>query len=118
VNGSGDGRLLETIGVTKAFGGLLAVADVSFHIPERSIVSIIGPNGAGKTTFFNMLTGLYKPSGGRILFEGKDITGKRPDRILRLDGRRARPHEGRPVRIDPAPAVGAAGGARGAGEGA
>jgi branched-chain amino acid transport system ATP-binding protein len=84
VNGSGDGRLLETIGVTKAFGGLLAVADVSFHIPERSIVSIIGPNGAGKTTFFNMLTGLYKPSGGRILFEGKDITGKRPDRILRL----------------------------------
>jgi branched-chain amino acid transport system ATP-binding protein len=69
--------------VSKIFGGLVAVNDVSFHIPRRSIVSIIGPNGAGKTTFFNMLTGLYKPSIGRISFEGEDITRKRPDLITK-----------------------------------
>jgi branched-chain amino acid transport system ATP-binding protein len=56
---------------------------VSFDIPARSIVSIIGPNGAGKTTFFNMLTGLYKPTTGKISFKGKDITGDRPDRITK-----------------------------------
>jgi len=54
---------------------------VSFGIAPKSIVSIIGPNGAGKTTFFNMLTGLYKPSIGTITFQGSDITGERPDRI-------------------------------------
>jgi branched-chain amino acid transport system ATP-binding protein len=80
---SQNGRLLEATGVTKAFGGLIAVGDVSFYIPERSIVSIIGPNGAGKTTFFNMLTGLYKPTAGRIAFKGRDITGDRPDRITK-----------------------------------
>jgi branched-chain amino acid transport system ATP-binding protein len=82
-SGNGTGRLLDATGVTKAFGGLVAVEDVSFDIPERSIVSIIGPNGAGKTTFFNMLTGLYRPTAGRISFDGRDITGKRPDRILK-----------------------------------
>jgi branched-chain amino acid transport system ATP-binding protein len=82
-NGSVDG-LLATQNVTKAFGGLVAVDDVSFAVPPRSIVSIIGPNGAGKTTFFNMLTGLYKPTAGRITFAGKDITGMRPDRITAL----------------------------------
>jgi branched-chain amino acid transport system ATP-binding protein len=82
-SGNGTGRLLAATGVTKAFGGLVAVEDVSFDIPERSIVSIIGPNGAGKTTFFNMLTGLYRPTAGRISFNGRDITGKRPDRILK-----------------------------------
>jgi branched-chain amino acid transport system ATP-binding protein len=76
--------ILEAQGVTKAFGGLLAVSDVSFTIPERSIVSIIGPNGAGKTTFFNMLTGLYRPTQGRIYFDGTEITRKRPDVILSL----------------------------------
>jgi branched-chain amino acid transport system ATP-binding protein len=76
--------LLEAQGVTKAFGGLLAVSDVSFTIPERAIVSIIGPNGAGKTTFFNMLTGLYRPTHGRVLFDGTEITRKRPDVILSL----------------------------------
>ena len=55
--------------VTKQFGGLTAVSDVTFCVPERSIVSIIGPNGAGKTTFFNMLTGFYKPTLGRIVFD-------------------------------------------------
>jgi branched-chain amino acid transport system ATP-binding protein len=76
--------LLATEQVSKTFGGLVAVNDVSFSIPEHSIVSIIGPNGAGKTTFFNMLTGLYKPSVGRIIFDGKDISRTRPDRITTL----------------------------------
>jgi branched-chain amino acid transport system ATP-binding protein len=83
-SGDGAGTLLEARNVTKAFGGLVAVGDVSFDIPERSIVSIIGPNGAGKTTFFNMLTGLYKPTSGRITFLGRNITGKRPDIITSL----------------------------------
>jgi branched-chain amino acid transport system ATP-binding protein len=75
------GPLLSVEGVSKVFGGLVAVHEVSFDIPERSIVSIIGPNGAGKTTFFNMLTGLYRPSTGRIRFVDRDVTGMRPDRI-------------------------------------
>jgi branched-chain amino acid transport system ATP-binding protein len=78
-----DGAILATESVTKAFGGLVAVSEVSFDIPERSIVSIIGPNGAGKTTFFNMLTGLYKPTDGWIRFKDRDITGARPDRITK-----------------------------------
>jgi branched-chain amino acid transport system ATP-binding protein len=67
--------------VTKAFGGLIAVDEVSFEIPEGSIVSIIGPNGAGKTTFFNILTGLYKPTSGTLEFDGANVTRKRPDQI-------------------------------------
>jgi branched-chain amino acid transport system ATP-binding protein len=83
-NGGPDGSALLTAeNVTKVFGGLVAVEDVNFEIPERSIVSIIGPNGAGKTTFFNMLTGLYKPTYGRITFGGKNVTGRRPDRIMK-----------------------------------
>jgi branched-chain amino acid transport system ATP-binding protein len=81
-DGAADSILTAT-GVTKIFGGLVAVESVDFEIPRRSIVSIIGPNGAGKTTFFNMLTGLYKPNGGRITFEGTDITGARPDIITK-----------------------------------
>jgi branched-chain amino acid transport system ATP-binding protein len=73
--------LLEARDVSKIFGGLVAVNGVSFSIPQRSIVSIIGPNGAGKTTFFNMLTGLYRPSLGTIVFDGQDVTDTRPDRI-------------------------------------
>jgi len=76
--------VLSTSGVTKVFGGLVAVEDVSFEIPRGRIVSIIGPNGAGKTTFFNMLTGLYKPTFGRIEFDGRDITARRPDRIMAM----------------------------------
>src|SRR5207245_4461888 len=79
-----DGSIMSATGVTKVFGGLVAVDDVSFAIPRRSIVSIIGPNGAGKTTFFNMLTGLYRPTTGRIVFEGTDISGRRPDRITAM----------------------------------
>jgi branched-chain amino acid transport system ATP-binding protein len=73
--------LLVAEDVRKEFGGLIAVSDVDFTIPERSIVSLIGPNGAGKTTFFNMLTGLYKPTAGRIVFAGDDVTGKPPHAI-------------------------------------
>src|ERR1700749_4876432 len=70
--------------VVKQFGGLTAVAGVSLEIPDRSIVSVIGPNGAGKTTLFNMLTGLYKPTSGRILFGGINVTRARPDKITGL----------------------------------
>src|SRR5256885_12937753 len=79
----GDGAILDSAGVSKIFGGLVAVDEVTFSVPRRSIVSIIGPNGAGKTTFFNMLTGLYKPTSGRITFDGSDITAMRPDRIMK-----------------------------------
>jgi branched-chain amino acid transport system ATP-binding protein len=73
--------VLEARGVTKVFGGLVAVNDVDFTVPRGGIVSLIGPNGAGKTTFFNCLTGLYKPTTGSVSFEGQDLTGKRPDQI-------------------------------------
>ena len=73
-----NGNILQAANITKTFGGLVAVNDVSFAVPRAGIVSLIGPNGAGKTTFFNTLTGLYKPTAGRVLFEGKDITGKPP----------------------------------------
>src|SRR6188508_287795 len=76
--------LLVAEGVRKEFGGLVAVNDVDFTIPERSIVSLIGPNGAGKTTFFNMLTGVYKPTSGRIVFDGVDVSDKPPHAITEL----------------------------------
>jgi branched-chain amino acid transport system ATP-binding protein len=76
--------LLRASGVRKEFGGLVAVNDVDFTIPEGSIVSLIGPNGAGKTTFFNMLTGVYKPTEGQIVFDGTDVTGKPPHAITEL----------------------------------
>src|SRR6186713_2407932 len=73
--------LLVADGVEKRFGGLVAVNNVDFTIPEKAIVSLIGPNGAGKTTFFNMLTGVYKPTGGQIIFDGFDVTGKPPHAV-------------------------------------
>ncbi|MEA2473616.1 MAG: branched-chain amino acid transport system ATP-binding protein [Thermoleophilaceae bacterium] len=80
--GAGNGPLLDAVQVSKIFGGLVAVDSVDFSIPERSIVSIIGPNGAGKTTFFNTLTGLYRPTSGRVFFGGDDISRARPDQIV------------------------------------
>jgi branched-chain amino acid transport system ATP-binding protein len=77
----GGGNILEASNVSKIFGGLVAVNDISFTVPARGIVSLIGPNGAGKTTFFNCMTGLYKPSTGRVVFDGHDITAKRPDLV-------------------------------------
>jgi branched-chain amino acid transport system ATP-binding protein len=70
--------------VRKEFGGLVAVNDIDFDVPAGSIVSLIGPNGAGKTTFFNILTGAYKPTSGRITFDGRDITNKPPHAITEL----------------------------------
>jgi branched-chain amino acid transport system ATP-binding protein len=78
-----DGALLVASSISKVFGGLVAVNDVDFRVPRKAIVSLIGPNGAGKTTFFNCLTGLYKPTTGRVTFDGRDITAKRADIVTR-----------------------------------
>ena len=78
------GVLLDARGVTKAFGGLVAVNRVDFTVPHESIVSLIGPNGAGKTTFFNVIAGLYRPNAGVITLAGRDITGRKPHEIARL----------------------------------
>ena len=74
-------NLLEAVGMRKEFGGLVAVSSVDFTIPEGAIVSLIGPNGAGKTTFFNMITGVYKPTEGQVVFNGEDLTGKPPHAV-------------------------------------
>jgi branched-chain amino acid transport system ATP-binding protein len=76
-----NGNLLVAEKIRKEFGGLVASDDVDFTIPRGKVVSLIGPNGAGKTTFFNMLTGVYRPTAGRILFDGEDVTGKPPHAI-------------------------------------
>ncbi|MGB1479077.1 MAG: ATP-binding cassette domain-containing protein, partial [Marinobacter salsuginis] len=68
--------MLEVQNLSMRFGGLLAVDEVSLDVQEHEIVSIIGPNGAGKTTVFNCMSGFYKPTGGKILFEGKEVQGK------------------------------------------
>ena len=73
--------LLEVTQLRKEFGGLVAVDSVDFRIEKGSISSLIGPNGAGKTTFFNMLTGVYKPTSGMVVFDGQDVTGKPPHAI-------------------------------------
>jgi branched-chain amino acid transport system ATP-binding protein len=73
--------LLELRNVDKTFGGLRAVHDVSFAVAKGTIFGLIGPNGAGKTTLFNVITGVYQPDGGAILFAGKDIAGLRPAAI-------------------------------------
>ena len=78
VNGQNATTLLEARGITKVFGGLVAVNSVDFDIPKRAIVSLIGPNGAGKTTFFNMVSGLFEPSNGAFVFKGKDVTRLKP----------------------------------------
>jgi branched-chain amino acid transport system ATP-binding protein len=70
--------LLDVTRLRKEFGGLVAVDDVDFAIEEGAIASLIGPNGAGKTTFFNMLTGVYKPTAGLVFFDGEDMTGRPP----------------------------------------
>ena len=79
-----NGTLLVADSVRKEFGGLIAVNDVDFTVPTGSIVSLIGPNGAGKTTFFNILTGMYDATSGRVFFDDRDVTGKPPHAITAL----------------------------------
>jgi len=76
-------RLLELKGLSKAFGGLQVISDLDLHVDEHEIVSVIGPNGAGKTTLFNLVTGVYAPEAGEILFEGESLLGLAPNRITR-----------------------------------
>ncbi len=126
-----DGDLLVAEDVRKEFGGLVAVNDVSFTVPRGRVISLIGPNGAGKTTFFNMLTGVYKPTAGSITFLGENVTGKPPhaDHVARHgpnipehpplpehDGARERAggdahaYARQPLQLDPPHAVREAGG--------
>jgi branched-chain amino acid transport system ATP-binding protein len=86
-DGGGDkaaGPVLEARRVTRRFGGLVAVSEVDLTVSPRQIVGLIGPNGAGKTTFFNCITGIYAPSAGDVLFEGRRINGQPPNRITKL----------------------------------
>src|SRR5690349_20259097 len=76
--------VLEARGMTRRFGGLVAVSNVSFSLRQGEIFGLIGPNGAGKTTLFNLMTGLTPPSSGRLLYQSRDITGLRPHRIATL----------------------------------
>jgi branched-chain amino acid transport system ATP-binding protein len=76
-----NGSVLVAENLRKEFGGLVAVNDVTFDVPRGKVISLIGPNGAGKTTFFNMLTGVYKPTSGRVTLLGEDVTGKPPHAI-------------------------------------
>jgi branched-chain amino acid transport system ATP-binding protein len=73
--------LLSLDRVDKIFGGLRALKQVSFEVPDKSIFGLIGPNGAGKTTLFNVITGVYTPDGGSIRFEGRDISGQSPANV-------------------------------------
>jgi len=76
--------MIKTDGLSKHFGGLIAVSDFNVEIEKGELVGLIGPNGSGKTTIFNVITGLYKPTAGRIYFDGKTVTGLRPDKITAL----------------------------------
>ncbi|AHY47092.1 ABC-type branched-chain amino acid transport systems ATPase component [Rubrobacter radiotolerans] len=76
--------IMTASGITKRFGGLVAVNAVDFTIPERAIVSLIGPNGAGKTTFFNMVSGLLGPTEGSFVFRGEDVTKKKAHERARM----------------------------------
>ena len=126
-------KLLELRKVSMSFGGLMVVDGLDLHVDEGEIVSVIGPNGAGKTTLFNLITGVYEPTEGDILFAGESITGLEPHAITRkgiartfqtlrlfLNMTRARerhggglrPHAGRRVPLDVAHAGPAARGAR------
>ena len=91
--------LLEVSGLLKAFGGLTAVSDLTFSIEQGQLVSIIGPNGAGKSTLFNLLTGAYRPTAGKVVFDGNDITGCKPYQSARRGiGRTFQKYHGLPGR--------------------
>ena len=81
---SRNGVLLQVEGVSKSFGALAALTDVSLTVSAGEVVSVIGPNGAGKSTLFNVITGLHGATGGRVLFDGQVITGRAPEAVNRL----------------------------------
>jgi branched-chain amino acid transport system ATP-binding protein len=76
--------MLQVENLTRRFGGLVAVSDLTFDVPEGRVTSLIGPNGAGKTTVFNVISGILPPSAGRVRLAGTDITGWQPHRIVKL----------------------------------
>jgi branched-chain amino acid transport system ATP-binding protein len=76
--------MLQVTGVSKRFGGLQALTDVTFDLPEGQILGLIGPNGAGKTTLFNVINGVYAPDEGKVMFRGKTVTGMKPYRLARM----------------------------------
>ena len=76
--------MLQVRGLTKRFGGLIAVSEVDFAIPPKEVVSIVGPNGAGKTTLFNLISGVTRPDAGTVHFDGRDVTGWEAHRLTRL----------------------------------
>ena len=76
--------MIEVTHLSKSFGGVHAVQDVSFEIPAGVVYSVIGPNGAGKTTLFNLISGLYTPSGGSIRFRGSEVAGMAPNRLAEI----------------------------------
>ena len=80
---AGD-ALFEASGISRSFGGLKAVSDLSFSVYENEILGLIGPNGAGKSTTFNLISGYYRPHAGKLAFAGRDITGLKPSKIGRL----------------------------------
>ena len=80
--------LLDVQSVSKRFGGLQALSSVAFTVGTGEIVGLIGPNGAGKTTLFNVVTGVYPPDGGRVIFGGEDVTGAAPHRLCKLGAAR------------------------------
>jgi branched-chain amino acid transport system ATP-binding protein len=77
-------NILELTNLTKRFGGLVAVDDVSLQIKRGEVFALIGPNGAGKTTLFNNVTGMFQPTSGRVVFNGREITGSKPHEVARL----------------------------------
>jgi branched-chain amino acid transport system ATP-binding protein len=77
-------RLLELVGVTVRFGGVVAVSELDLHVDEGEIFSLIGPNGAGKTTVFNVVTGVYQPVHGSLTLSGRSLTGRKPHQVTRL----------------------------------
>src|SRR4051812_15221906 len=76
--------MLESRQLTRRFGGLIAVNGVDLQLKKGDILSVIGPNGAGKTTFFNMITGLIKPTSGQLIFDSQDVTGKQPHFVTKI----------------------------------
>ena len=78
-----DDNILELTDLTKRFGGLVAVDNVSLNIKRGEVFALIGPNGAGKTTLFNNVTGLFQPTSGRVVFDGRNITGFKPHQVAR-----------------------------------